>query len=125
MGTTKENETVDIKDVNDMSLVYSTKDDYDLVQAMGEVYSKITAIEEEIHEEYFAADNNPDEDALICHLELLEEEYIAFEVQHRARFGIREPNTKILSAFQKEGSKNRSIIVQCVFESIQAVDDSG
>jgi hypothetical protein len=125
MGTTKENGSEETKDVNDMSLVYSTKDDYDLVQAMGEVCSKITAIEEEIHEEYFAAVNNPDEDALICHLELLEEEYIAFEIQHKARFGIREPNTKILSTFRKEGSKNRNIIVQSVFESILAVDDSG
>lgn len=85
MGTTKENGPVEIKDVNDLGLVYSTKDDYDLVQAMGEVYSKIAAIEEEIHEEYFGADNNPDEDALICHLELLEEEYIALEIQHKAK----------------------------------------
>ncbi|KAF9536083.1 hypothetical protein EC957_000488, partial [Mortierella hygrophila] len=74
---------------------------------MGEVYSKITAIEEEIHEEYFADDDNPDEDALICHLELLQKEYIAFEIQHKARFGTREPNTKILSYFHNEGSKNR------------------
>lgn len=125
MRATKENGPVKIMDMNDLSLVYSTKDDCDLVQAMGEVYRKITAIEEEIHEEYFASDNNPDEDALIRHLELLEKEYIAFEIQHMTRFGTREPNTKILAAFQKEGSRNRSIIVQSIFDSIQAADNSG
>lgn len=124
MESTKENTPVEINDANDVRLVYSTKDDYDLVQAMGEVYSKIAAIEEEIHEEYLADDDNPDEDALICHLESLQKEYIAFEIQHKARFGTREPNTKILSSFHKEGSKNRSIIVQSVFESIQSVHDS-
>ncbi|KAG9062289.1 hypothetical protein KI688_006621 [Linnemannia hyalina] len=40
------------------SSVYTTKDHHDFLKAMGEVYSKITAIEEELREEYVSADDS-------------------------------------------------------------------
>ncbi|KAG9068934.1 hypothetical protein KI688_011230 [Linnemannia hyalina] len=42
------------------SSVYTTKDHHDFLKAMGEVYSKITAIEEELREEYVSADDSPE-----------------------------------------------------------------
>jgi hypothetical protein len=106
------------------SSVYITKDHHDFLKAMGEVYSKITAIEEELREEYVSADGNAEEKELISYLDLLEKEYSNYETWHMDKFGSREPHTDILCKFAKEGSNNRKTIVQSVLDSIQAKEKS-
>jgi hypothetical protein len=118
MGTAEDSGPMTIMDVSDLGLVYSTKDDCAFLQAMGELHSKMVAIQEELRLEYIGAYDNPDEDALICHLDLLSHEYDQYSALHKDKFGTPEPHRDILTVFYDEGRKNRRAIVQSVFEEI-------
>ncbi len=124
-GSAKDDQPADIKDVNDLRVVYSTDEDLAFLQAMGELHGKLSALNREIAEEYIGNSDNPDEDALMHHIELLEDEYVGFQKQHKTKFSTHEPHSEILSAFMKEGYKNRNALVQGVFDSVVALVDDG